>query len=130
MKTIDVLIVVDTLAALAHKLQDNVYLIDTNKYVGSGDEGKVELKTACENGQYIRWRVISISPENDVHITKFTGQMINDKVCVPKKQGLEGDSYWEALIETQGNTGSYQYSVVLSFDGAEKTFDPFLVVGA
>ena len=130
MKAIEVLIVVDTLGALAGSLQDNVYLVDTNKYMGSGNEGQVELKTACKDGQIIKWRVEAISPDNDVNITQFTGQIINQKVCVPQKQGLAGDVYWEGRVETQGSTGNYQYSVVLSIDGRSATFDPYLVVSA
>ena len=129
MKAVDVLIVVDTLGALAGSLENNVYLVDTNKYVGSGNEGQVELKTTCKDGQLIKWRVIAISPSNDVNITGFTGQIISDKVCVPQKQGLEGDIYWEGRVETQGITGNYQYSVVLSIDGKSSTFDPYLVIG-
>ena len=129
MKAVDVLIVVDTLGALAGSLENNVYLVDTNKYVGSGNEGQVELKTTCKDGQLIKWRVIAISPSNDVNITGFTGQIISDKVCVPQKQGLEGDIYWEGRVETQGITGNYQYSVVLSIDGKSATFDPYLVIG-
>lgn len=130
MKTIEVLIIVDVVGALAGTLQDNVYLVDTNKYMGSGNEGQVELKTACKDGQIIKWRVEAISPDNEVNITKFTGQIINDKVCVPQKQGLDGNIYWEGRVETQGSTGNYQYSVDLAFDGAVKTFDPYLVVSA
>lgn len=77
MKTIEVLIVVDVEGALAGTLQNNVYLVDTNKYMGSGDEGQVELKTACYDGQIIKWRVEAISADNEVNITSFTGQMVN-----------------------------------------------------
>ena len=128
MKTIDVLIVVDTLGALAGGLSNNVYLVDTNKHFGSGNEGQVELKTACKDGQVINWRVCSISPSNDVSITGFTGGIIEKKVCRPKQQGSDLDTYWEGMVETQGDKGEYQYSVVLDIDGMSKTFDPFLEV--
>lgn len=128
MQTVDVLIVVDALGALAGSLQDNVYLVDTNKHVGSGNEGQVELKTSCKDGQIINWRVTGISPSSDINITGFTGQIIADKVCVPKKEGSDLEPYWEGIVETQGSKGEYQYSVVLEIDGAQKTFDPFLEV--
>jgi len=128
MKTIDVLIVVDALGSLAGKLQDNVYLVDTNKHIGSGHEGQAELRTACSDGQLIRWRVEPISPSNDVTISRFTGKMVEQKVCTPKREGSPDDEYWEGRVETQGSVGNYQYSVVLSIDGREQSFDPFLVV--
>lgn len=127
MKTIQVLIVVDGSAALAsNDLQSNVYLVDTNKYMGSGNEGQAELKTACQDGQLICWRVVSISQDNEVSINNFTGQMINDSVCVPQKQGIEGDIYWEGRVEARGTTGTQQYSTVLVIDGKSMTFDPYL----
>ncbi|WP_257264414.1 hypothetical protein [Endozoicomonas sp. ONNA2] len=127
MKTIQVLIVVDASAALAsNDLQSNVYLVDTNKYMGSGNEGQAELKTACHDGQLICWRVVPISQDNEVSISSFTGQMINDSVCVPKRQGIEGDIYWEARVEARGTTGIQQYSTVLVIDGKSMTFDPYL----
>ncbi|MFI4983500.1 MAG: hypothetical protein ACHQIO_24375, partial [Nevskiales bacterium] len=57
-----------------------------------------------------------------------TGQMINDKMCVPQSvQAPDGD-YWEGRVEAQGFTGNQQYSVVLTMDGRAMTFDPFLKV--
>ena len=128
MKVIDVLIVVDVVGALAQGLQTNVYLVDTNKYVGSGSEGQVELKTACKDGQTICWRVTAISPSNDVEIVGFTGQMINEKVCVPTKEGTGNDVYWQGIVEARGVTGSQQYSVVVTCDSKQMTFDPYLEV--
>ena len=131
MKTIDVLIVVDTEGALASgNLGENVYLIDTNKFFGSGSEGQEELKTACTDGQVINWRVVAVSPSNDVEITDFTGQIKTEEICIPSKQGLEGEYYWAGRVESQGKSASYQYSTVLSLDGRSMTFDPFLVVTA
>ncbi|MDD7805162.1 MAG: hypothetical protein PUP46_06310 [Endozoicomonas sp. (ex Botrylloides leachii)] len=127
MKTIQVLIVVDGSAALAsNDLQSNVYLVDTNKYMGSGNEGQAELKTACLDGQLICWRVVPISQDTEVSISKFTGQMIDDSFCVPQKQGIEGDIYWEGRVESRGKSGMQQYSTVLIIDGKSMTFDPFL----
>ncbi|WP_244986595.1 alpha-pore-forming tripartite toxin MakABE regulator [Pseudomonas syringae] len=130
LKTIDVLIVVDVEAALAGNLQDNVYLVDTNKYVGSGNEGQVELKTACQDGQLITWSVVPVSPSSDVSITQFTGQMIDDKVCVPSQFKNPNGAYWEGRVEAQGASSQQQYSVVLTMDGKSQTFDPFLVITA
>lgn len=129
MATIDVLIVVDTAGALASRdLQSNVYLIDTNKHDGSGNEGQAELYTACKDGDFIIWRVVSVAPSGDVSISQFTGQMINDKTCVPRKTGIGSDVYWEGQVEAQGFTGNKQYSVVLTIEGIQMTFDPFLKI--
>lgn len=129
MKSIDILVVVDTLGATASgNLQSNVYLIDTNKYLGSWNEGQCELHTICYDNQIIKWRVTPVSPENDVDIVGFTGQMIDQKICVPQKQGITQDIYWEGIVETRGDVGRYQYSMVLTIDGKRMTFDPFLEV--
>jgi hypothetical protein len=129
MNNIDVLIVVDTQGALAGSLQDNVYLIDTNKHVGSGSEGQAELQTRCQDGQVINWSVTPLSPSEDVNITQFTGQRKNDRICVPQAVTALGVTYWTARVEAQGVTGQQQYSVELTMDGKTMSFDPFLIIG-
>ncbi|GGK59009.1 MULTISPECIES: alpha-pore-forming tripartite toxin MakABE regulator [Flavobacteriaceae] len=129
MKQIDILMVVDTQGALAsNDLTSNIYLIDTNKYVGSGNEGQAELKTACKDGQIINWRVSAINPGNDVEIVSFSGQMITGNFSNPVKQGLSGEEYWEGRIEVQGKAQTIQYNATLSIDGKAMTFDPYLIV--
>ena len=81
-----------------------------------------------QDGQLIAWRVVPISQDNEVDIVEFNGQMINDKVCVPTKQGLSGDYYWEGRVQAQGQAGIQQYNATLSIDGAQLTFDPYLVI--
>lgn len=132
MKEIDVLIVVDVEGALASgNLGQNVYLIDTNKFFGSGSEGQTELVTACADGQIIIWSVTPVDPGTDAEITGFTGEMVNKKICVPQQSNLPtGDSIWSARVESQGATGQFQYSCTISFDGKILTFDPFLNVKA
>lgn len=130
MKQINVLIVVDIEGALASgNLGENVYLVDTNKYFGSGSEGQEELVTTCQDGQVIIWSVSPVNPGNDVHISGFTGQMVNEKVCVPEKTKMpDGSEVWSARVETQGAVAKYQYSCNLTFDGKTMTFDPYLNV--
>lgn len=129
MNTIAVLIVVDVVGALSSGptggLQNNVYLVDTNKYVGSGAEGQAELKTACQDGQTILWSVAPVAADTNIQIESFTGQMVTDGVCVPKALGNDS---WEGLVEARGTTGQQQYSVVLSADGQKMSFDPFLII--
>lgn len=129
MNVIDILIVVDTLgASTSENLQNNVYLIDTNKYIGSLGEGQGELHSVCHDGQIVKWHVTPIDSSADVEITQFTGQIITSNVCNPVKQGVEGDIYWEGRVETQGATGTFQYSCILTIDGKAMAFDPFLEV--
>lgn len=129
MNELNIVIVVDAENALAsNDLGSNVYLIDTNKYMGSGYEGKEELKTACQDGQVINWHVTGVSPSSNVSIYRFTGQMVNDKVCVPGAVNNINGTYWQGRVEAQGTTGIQQYSVVLDLDGRAMTFDPFIEI--
>jgi hypothetical protein len=126
---VDVLIVVDVVGALASgNLTENVYLVDTNKYVGSGSEGQAELKTVIKDGQILRWSVVPVSPSTDVEITGFVGQMVNDKVCVPRKVETVEGSFWEGRVESQGQAKTEQYSAKLTMDGKQMEFDPYLEI--
>ncbi|AUG39229.1 hypothetical protein CXP47_04850 [Pseudomonas chlororaphis] len=130
MKQIDVLIVVDVDGALSTGstggLSQNVYLIDTNKYFGSGAEGQAELQTACTEGQFINWSVTGVSPSSAVQINRFTGQMVNDGVCKPRLVASPAGTYWQGQVEAQGFKGRQQYSVELTVEGTVMNFDPFL----
>lgn len=132
MKVINVLIVVDVEGALASgDLGSNVYLIDTNKYFGSGNEGQQELITSCVDGQVIVWSVTSVDPGNDAEIVSFEGQAVTQKICVPAQSTLPtGDVIWSGRVESQGAVAQYQYNCSLSFDSKTMTFDPFLNVKA
>lgn len=84
MKKIEILIVVDCAGALATtSLISNVYLIDSNQWLGSWDEGTCQLHTVSEDGQFICWRSCAISPDDEVNITGFSGDMIDQKACLP-----------------------------------------------
>ncbi len=131
-KQINVLIVVDVEGALASgDLGSNVYLIDSNKYFGSGSEGQEELVTACVDGEIIIWSVTPVNPGDDAQIVGFTGQMIDQKICLPTQSTLvTGETVWAGRVESQGAVAQYQYSCTLSFDGKAMNFDPFLNVKA
>ena len=127
MNIVNILIVVDTLsAASTGNLKDNVYLIDTEKYLGSWNEGQCDLHTLTEDGQIIKWTVTSITPENSVEIAEFSGSMINLKTCIPKKQGIEGDIFWEGIVEA--SPGRYSYTLALNIQGEIMTFSPYIEV--
>ena len=129
LNSIDVLIVVDVVGALASgNLSNNVYLVDTNKYMGSWNQGHCELGTVCHDTQRINWRVVPISPSTNVSIIRFTGEIISKQVCVPTKQGEIDDEYWTARMQSRGVKTTYQYACVLSMNGKEMTFDPYIKV--
>jgi len=132
MKQINVLMIVDVEGALSSgDLTSNIYLVDTNKHFGSGREGQAELVTACKDGEVIVWNVTPINPGNDAEIVSFEGQMVKEKICVPKKSTtVTGITVWGGRVESQGQSGQYQYNCTLSFDGKQMTFDPFLNVTA
>lgn len=130
MSTINVLIVVDALgAATSGNLQDNVYLVDTNKHFGSGNEGQAELYTVCHSSNKtsdsLVWSVAPVDPGTDVSINSFNGQMINSNDCIPSPNG---DGSWGGKLALNLSKSQIQYSVALNIDGKEMTFDPFLNV--
>lgn len=130
MSVISVLIVVDVEGALTQPggLQANVYLVDTTGFVGVGSEGIAELKTACNNGDTINWRVSPVAPDTNVSITGFTGQMVDDGICTPQLVNDPGGIFFSGVVQAQAFTGQQQYSVVLSADNNSMTFDPFLEI--
>lgn len=127
MATVNVLIVVDVEGALASgNLSSNVYLVDTNKYMGSYNEGQTELVTVLAVGDMVIWSVAPIDPGTSVAIQSFSGAAIGQQVT-PVFMPLTGSwgSKFSAVPPTSGT--QFQYSVNLQFEGgAILTFDPFL----
>ena len=129
MKQISILIVVDSLSALAtNQLQKNVYLVDSNQYLGSWQEGTDQLHTLCQDGQHIIWRAQAISPSNNVEISSFSGDALSQKICNPVRHDSIGQTSWDAQIQTRGSIGSYPYTISLSIDGRNLQFSPYLKV--
>ncbi len=125
---VDVLIVVDVEGALTGGLTKNVFLVDTNGYVGSGNEGSNELKTTVQDGTVINWRVQAIQPDNQVNIENFTGQAVSDgTIGQPRKYGGVDGFFFQSRVE-QRSGGQYQYSINLNMEGKILSFDPFLEV--
>lgn len=123
---ISVLIVVDCLGAVAaNNLTGNVYMADTLKFLGSWNEGQCDLHTLTQTGQMIKWRVVPVSPDSQVSITGFGGQMVDQHICVPVNTGIDND-LWEGRI--QANPGRYNYAVNLSVDGKKMSFSPYVEV--
>ncbi|HEV7721365.1 MAG TPA: hypothetical protein VGO60_08775 [Iamia sp.] len=128
MADISVLIVVDVVGAATHGLGGNIYLVDTTGYMGSTAEGKPELVTQVTEGQIVTWQVAPVDASTNVEIAGFTGQMINDKICVPTVQGISNHVFWEGLVEAQGVKGDQQYSVSLTVDDTPMSWDPHLYI--
>lgn len=129
MNTISVLIVIDTEGALASgMLINNTYLVDTNHYLGSWQEGTDDLHTLCQDGQLINWSITAVSPSSDVAIIGFTGPMVAKKICTPAVQGLAGDTFWSGQVETHGSFATYPYSVNVSLGGRLMSFSPYIKV--
>lgn len=131
MATVNVLLAVDVQAALSSgNLSANVYMVDTNHYLGSYQEGTDELVTTLNIGDTIVWSVAPIDPGTNVAINGFSGVAYRDKIIQPVKNPIDPQS-WEARFQAPGsaNAGTqYQYSISLSFEGKIMGFDPFLQV--
>jgi hypothetical protein len=134
MNQVSVLVVVDVEGALSTGptggLGNNVYMVDTNKYMGSGDEGQAELTTVCQDGQVINWTVAPVAPDTQIEISGFTGGAVNSKYINPQKVTTPGGTYWSTAVEAQGATGSQQYSITMMAEGTKMSFDPFLNIVA
>lgn len=129
MNTLSVLVVVDALGALATgNLMDNVYLVDTNRYLGSWQEGTNTLHTLCQDGQVLRWYAASVSPGSDVSITGFSGPMVDQGICVPVSSGGADGSYWTGRVQSHGSFASYPYVLSLAVGGHAMSFSPYLKV--
>jgi hypothetical protein len=128
MNRIDILIAVDTAGALAAgTLQGYVYLVDTNGYLGSWQEGQSSLDTVCRDGQRLRWSVAAIDPASAVSIALFSGPLVDSRVCVPAQDPLAGGA-WTGMVEARGTYASLGYTVALSLAGARLDFSAFLKV--
>jgi hypothetical protein len=131
MATVNVLIAVDVEGALtSNNLGENVFMVDTNKYAGSGAEGTSELQTKLNIGDIIVWSVAPIDPGTNVEISSFSGTAVTDTYIHPVQSPLSAQSF-ESLFQPPGGTAagkSFQYTASLSFEGKVMTFDPFLIV--
>jgi hypothetical protein len=129
MNDVSALIVIDTDGALASgSATDNAYLVDTNGFLGSWQEGSNSLHTVCQDGQTVKWSVSPVSPSGNVTITGFSGDMVSQDVCAPVAEGPVGDQFWWGRIEAQGQFASFAYTLTLSIDGSAMSLSSFLKV--
>lgn len=126
---INVLIAVDVTGALAAgTLQGYVYMVDTNKYLGSWQEGQNSLNTVCQDGQAITWAVQPVDPGSEVVIGGFAGQLVSSNICSPKPDQFAGNQVWNGQVETQGTFANYGYTVTLTLQSTQLAFNAFLKV--
>jgi hypothetical protein len=124
-----ILVVVDTLGALSSgSAMDNSYLVDNNGYLGSWNEGTPQLHTVCQDGQVISWTVVPVSPDGQVTITGFSGQMVDSSVCAPTQQAGSGGQVWSGRVEAKGQFASFPYSLTLSVGGRAMSLDAYIKV--
>ena len=129
MNRVDILITVDVVGALAaNTLQGYVYLVDTNKYLGSWQEGQSTLNTVCQDGQVFTWSIASVDPGSAVDIGGFSGPMVDGRICVPAQDPIAGNTVWNGRVETQGAYASYPYSVTVAMGATSLAFSAFLKV--
>lgn len=124
--TVDILIVVDVEQALIdNSLVNNLYMVDTNRFMGSYQEGSMELYTKCRNNTILKWRVESIAVGNDVEISKFIHSSGSD-LCHPQSEAE--NSYWQGTVNGQvGNTETYHMQ--LTFNGRKTLeWDPYIEI--
>lgn len=129
MNRIDILIAVDVAGALAAgTLQGSVYLVDSNQYLGSWQEGQSALNTVCQDGQLLCWSVAPIDPASQVEIAGFAGPLVDGGICRPAQDTLAGGGAWIGRVETQGAFASYAYTVNLAMSGRQLGFAAFVKV--
>lgn len=129
MRTINILVIVDSEGAIASgSLKENTYIVDTNGYEGSWNEGTSRLVTVCQDGQELSWSITSINPGNQAELVGFSGQLITSNIAKPQKQGIGGAEIWLARVQTHGDIGEYQYQINLSLDGKNMSFDAYIKV--
>ena len=133
MATINILVIVDVLGANTPGqggLANNVWMLDTGKYLGTKEAGN-ELITTLNAGDEIVWSLAAIDPGTNLafptNTAPFTGQAVPANIN-PKQNPVAPNQYL-AIFQVPGGTAAgtqFQYSMVLSMDGQNQTFDPFL----
>ena len=129
MNKINVLLVVDVAGVLAAGgLQGSVYIVDTNGYLGSWDEGQSALNTVCQDGQRVSWAVAPVDASTAVSITGFSGALVDQKICTPAPDPFQGTAVWNGQVEAHGAFAGYPYAVQLAMSGAQMSAPAVLKV--
>ena len=129
MNDVSALIVIDTDGALASgSAIENAYLVDSQGYLGSWQEGTDTLHTVCQDGETVKWTAVPVSPSGSVTISAFSGDMVAQRICTPVADGPVGDQYWYARVEAQGRFASFAYTLTLSVNGRAMSLNSYLKV--
>ena len=125
MSTVNVVVAVNVAQAVATgNLGANVYMVDTNAYMGSGGEGTAELWTKCSNGDTIVWTVISIDPNEKVSIVGFSGNAIPETIKPTRYPQFDG-TVWGGRVNQASAKAWYTMTLLLA-GSKELGFDPFI----
>jgi hypothetical protein len=125
MSTVNILVAVNVGQAIATgDLGSNIFMMDTNGYLGSGGGGSSELQTTCFNGDTLVWSVVSIDPNETVSILAFSGAAIPNTVNPAQYPQFNG-TVWGGRVNQPGQR--VQYSITLLLENkVHLTFDPFI----
>jgi hypothetical protein len=134
MATVNVLVVVDVEGTTTSgSLANNVWMIDTGKYLGTQEAGN-ELVTLLNSGDEVVWAITAVNPGDNltwgVGLTNnqpFSGTAVPANIN-PKPDPVETKQY-DAIFTVPGGTAAnsqYQYTMTLAMDGKNYSFDPFL----
>ena len=131
MATVNVLMIVDVEGALAASppsLGGNIYLIDTNKYMGSSGEGQNELSTTLNEGDTIVWSVAPVDPSTQLAITGFSGSAVDAGYIQPTPQGADYTSKFNVGPHVPAGDVGF-YNATFQFEGGQSlSWDPHLVL--
>jgi len=134
MAQVDILVVVDVEGASNSGLQNNVWMLDTGKYLGTQECGN-ELVTLVNSADIVTWTVQPIDPATNV--TFGPGQPFSTfqsnpptipNIINPQQNPINTQQFMGRFSPPGGTQAgaTYQYSITLSMDGKTQTFDPFL----
>lgn len=60
---------------------------------------------------------MTIDPGDSVTVTGFSGDMVDQGVCQPQADIMEGDGVFDGRVETQGGYGGFADTVTLDVGG-------------
>ncbi|MCD0452483.1 hypothetical protein LO762_25340 [Actinocorallia sp. API 0066] len=115
--------VVDPVAALASgNLDENLYLYDTNRTVGSTGFGTPELRTRVRKGDVLLWNVIPLECETFVALADID---IDRRVADPVRKVYPGTDivFFTATVK-RDLTGPIGYRLSFLLGGVAEPFTP------
>lgn len=126
MSTVNVLVAIDVSQAVGQvNLNNCVFMMDTNGFLGSNREGGDELLTTCFNGDTIVWSVTPIDPNTVVSISGFTGNAVPITINPAPVQQNSG-TVWSGRVNAAGTNVQYSISLLVGNTNIPMSFDPFI----